>query len=1528
MSNTNNPLYMNLDMFIEELLHINDGAKNKLIDLEAGDLSKTYYLNRSDRESISRYILTVIRSRIGMPGNTAMLRSALDPDKEQRIGKDINSVEWVDAAGNHDSSQLHKYIASVYKELSLKGNNPLFLSVGALNWEVAVRRDEIKKVKTPFLIFPIRLVRTGNSNTPIYIEFINDDIYINPCLVAKLSQLWGEDSKNILKSLPHPSGEGIGLDEPVDLEKLGNGEEYFRKVVYFIDAQRQSDDTVFSFEPDTVAISQYNHGELCMYYDIKRHRDEIYSSPLSARIFEKHDTFPPSPPIKLKAQCILPHDSTQERMISRVVNGESLIIKGPPGTGKTLTITNMIAALMAANKKVILSSQKPAAMFEVVAKMPEPLRKFVMLLDCETEAQAAALNPSEFRKELTALLNTAKSFKPQAGIYDDLSSSNLEKQAAENEIAAYTRMMFEEKDIIGYSYYEALDVLSKIDAKPVLFGEPEVAYGLSRTKYNELLSDVSAAAEHFAAISDGHTIEKCPWYPTRGTLINVDLDAAYSDYSKISDMAKALIAAFKTVCNNANIRAGELSLGDAIVLLSNRITKEAMLDIADPRNGLAISKLRAAYEAYSSNKLSTAAPAKVKEGAENLRALVAGSEKWDLTLDAALLRSVYESWSAIEMLGDIRRLPFLLDFIKFHQTENAKIDAALEEIYSVFRKEIFADNATGELMRDAYSSFSGYDMTKNPKAPAFFDFKGKKCFAAMQTLGYGDSVSFADAVKAVTRFAEVDSILSSLEQKKAEFSSKFTHKFTDEEISVILKLVEHILKNGAGATDYIVALGTYKDDAHAALSSVECKPGATLANAREAILAACALDILNDAIDEITSRSEAVAALGLKPIALAKTVLAISRVLKDASLGATVESSFNTIDRLACDAVLLVPDMQALVDALLAFAAKHFESYYTARSLRVSFNELEIFVKEATDKSIIHAQDEYLRILYSDNVFELDRFFRPFENGSRELGAYSFTEHFEHSVFNLAVTAKQKRMGDIRYGLGDHITRKLTEWETGDKKSSEATLQLIEQQCISRIRTDDPAFAFLGAERASNDTLRRIFKNNAEEILKLKKCFILSPSSVSLFFGRPEFSDFDVVIVDEASQLTPTSILPVLFRTKQVVLVGDEWQMPPIKHFSTSTLRQMKDEDGEIVFMNPDTSVLSLALNNCAFPAEKLSSHYRSRTESLISFSQGRFYDYMRTFPTTIPKREGLGFKDIYLPDGYSQSAINAPEAEAVIKELELHFESYFRDGRLSESVGVVAFGEKQVEYIKDLVRNNDALNSKIETAISNYDDLAEKLIFFKTIETVQGQEIDHLILSLTYGKNKDGKAVQAFGELNRGSATDKLGQCIFNVAVTRAKSSITVIHSVRAEELTNDSIDFIADYLRVARRFSLGGRDQFVGQTVEQTPRGFLRQVAEYIVSLGIDAERVVINFGATEGSVRIPIAILSPDKSEALLGVWCETDQGNDYDYLDYNLRYFRVLEGGDRAWKLHRIYIHDWVDNNEAAKKELAALVSGLV
>ena len=111
----------------------------------------------------------------------------------------------------------------------------------------------------------------------------------------------------------------------------------------------------------------------------------------------------------------------------------------------------------------------------------------------------------------------------------------------------------------------------------------------------------------------------------------------------------------------------------------------------------------------------------------------------------------------------------------------------------------------------------------------------------------------------------------------------------------------------------------------------------------------------------------------------------------------------------------------------------------------------------------------------------------------------------------------------------------------------------------------------------------------------------------------------------------------------------------------------------------------------------------------------------------------------------------------------------------------------------------------KRDERLKNTLEIPEKVVFFKTIEKVQGQEADNLILSLTYGRSPDGIFNQRFGELNR-----EYGECIFNVAVTRSKMKIFVIHSIKYEEISNPNIAFIAEYLHIAEQLSKMERINF----------------------------------------------------------------------------------------------------------------------
>lgn len=1514
----------NIETFTVDLLHVNDVDKNKLIDLKAGDISKTYFLSRNQTENLSKYALEVICSRYGKTGNTVLRGSSEVCGSEQILGKDLNDFDWQDGYGDKDSTALRKYIENVYKELALKGNNPLFLSVGAIRWKTVCKDSSLKEVSSPLILFPIKLVRSGGKTSPVYVEFVGDEIYLNPCFFAKLRLDMGE---KIVEEFPHPNGFNIDIDSPVELDKLGNGEGYFSRVLEYVRSQKRQDisaETTFEFEKNVVAIAQYNHDELCMYYDIKKNKEKIYSHPLVQRIFSKCEPIDENSFPQVNAQFIMPRDSVQERIVNKVASGQSLIIKGPPGTGKTLTIINLISSLMAQNKRVLLSSQKTAAMFEVFAKLPPELRKFVMLLDSETETQAAKLNVNDVRAEFNELLRERKEFSSSAKVYGELDVGLNQINSAVRSLKNYVDVTYGKKEILQGSYYDALEVLCENTAETVPFAHPKDLYNLTKEEFDVLSNQVEDAGKWFDRVSADHGFIKSPWYPIEGDFDGADIESALEFNSDTVKDAYAVCEQVKGIFENEFEGYKQLPLNVLEFISSNKIDENLLSAVVDQENASIIDGVKLAYECYLKEEKPLVKDIEIDFDAIEEYTDGLTASKVDLSLKKSEFIKFNEYFSILNLLKESGRIDTLKKIIQSIKELEDKLTQTNDAFYSIFSSDISEQDLS--VVIDAYESLKSY-VDINVSAPKVFDFKAKKLYSKLKNLGYGQELDFAQVVEGVNLYHQILSLLDSIKEAKVKTCSQFRLKLTDEELSTLFAFANKISLSGISAKTYVENFENGKDLTFKAVVKASCAEDYTLSDLVKSYRVAKAKEKLNAIVQRFC------AVTGEQRIAdnllnFAKNIVGSYSLAKNKAFG----GDFNLIEK-CCSLAFkhgfgLAEKISALKVKLESFGCKYFHTFYTKSPLNLNLCDLEIFIAESTDRNIFNAVNEYLDItLNSSETYSLERFFRPFELGVKERGVNSFKQIFTRSVYLYAVSFYQALMGEARNGLGERTTRGYEEYVEGTSAVDKATLTVIENQCMSRINPDDADFAFLKAERSIGETLRRFFKERARAILKLKKCFILSPSTASVFFGREEYENFDIVIIDEASQLEPTAVLPVLFRSKQVVLVGDEWQMPPIRHFTSRSEKAILSEDGEYKILGQNTSVLSLALENCAFPTEKFVCHYRSKTESLISFSQERFYPDMRTFPATLPKADGLGFKDVYIADGRCDGGANVQEAMQAVKEFKEIFERYYDVNKeeLTQSIGVVAFGKEQKTLIENLVAKDKELSAKMEKAYRNFNDVPEKLVFFKTIETVQGQECEHLILSITYGKSKTGSIVQSFGELNRGFNEDKLGQCIFNVAVTRAKSSVTVLHSVRSEEITGESVKFIGDYLKTIERFSVGGKAQWVGKSFEES-KGFIRQVADYVVSLGIDKERIVIDCGMNIGSVKLPIVILSKDLQQAQLALWCERPVEGNTDFIDYNVRYVESLR--NRGWNIVRTYIHDWVDNNASERKLIAKAIEKYV
>ncbi len=169
-------------------------------------------------------------------------------------------------------------------------------------------------------------------------------------------------------------------------------------------------------------------------------------------------------------------------------------------------------------------------------------------------------------------------------------------------------------------------------------------------------------------------------------------------------------------------------------------------------------------------------------------------------------------------------------------------------------------------------------------------------------------------------------------------------------------------------------------------------------------------------------------------------------------------------------------------------------------------------------------------------------------------------------------------------------------------------------------------------------------------------------------------AQFDLVVFDEASQIPVWDAVGAIARGQQLVVVGDPKQLPPTNFFGKST--DADDEGGatKTKYGRPGEHprrVLGAGMNRLS-----LQWHYRSRHESLITFSNIHYYDSrLVTFPSPVTDDVAVRFERVNGVYDRGGSRTNRAEAEAIVKAIEAH---YLRATAKRLTLGVVTFNQPQ----------------------------------------------------------------------------------------------------------------------------------------------------------------------------------------------------------------------------------------------------------
>jgi hypothetical protein len=424
------------------------------------------------------------------------------------------------------------------------------------------------------------------------------------------------------------------------------------------------------------------------------------------------------------------------------------------------------------------------------------------------------------------------------------------------------------------------------------------------------------------------------------------------------------------------------------------------------------------------------------------------------------------------------------------------------------------------------------------------------------------------------------------------------------------------------------------------------------------------------------------------------------------------------------------------------------------------------------------------------------------------------------------------------------------------------------------------------AKSRRHKPLRKIFTEATDVLTAVCPCWMASPLSVCQLIAGT--GAFDYVIFDEASQVLPEDAVPAILRGKYVIVAGDNKQLPPTAFFAAA--EEEDEADGDATAYE---SLLDMMI-----PFVKgfhLNWHYRSRDESLISFSNHHIYDNRLV---TFPGPGGTNaISHVYVDeppkaDGQEESA--ASEVNRVV-ELVLHHALTTPE----RTLGVITMGIKHANRIQAAMDREMLRHPKLADF---FDTARPERFFIKNLERVQGDERDVIILSVGYGKDRAGNLPLRFGPIMSAGGRRRL-----NVAATRAREQVIVVSSFAYSDINSSQVkpdtglEFLKNYLQYA---GSGGRLLSLDEITDEPMNDFEADVYE-----SLSAKGIVLRPQVGCSKFRIDLAAAHPQKpGKYVLAIECD---GATYhsSYTARDRDRLRQQQLQNLGWTFHRIWSSDW-------------------
>jgi superfamily I DNA and/or RNA helicase len=495
--------------------------------------------------------------------------------------------------------------------------------------------------------------------------------------------------------------------------------------------------------------------------------------------------------------------------------------------------------------------------------------------------------------------------------------------------------------------------------------------------------------------------------------------------------------------------------------------------------------------------------------------------------------------------------------------------------------------------------------------------------------------------------------------------------------------------------------------------------------------------------------------------------------------------------------------------------------------------------------------------------------------------------YFNPQIFDAEIAKYRKLINDYNNYAIEEVSARIS------NKLIHDSIKYMDSSPIGRLKK---AIQSQGRGTTIRETLREF-----DDVIKSYfPVFLMSPLSVAQYLAiddefKKGVSKFDIVIFDEASQIPTHEAIGSIARGNSLVVAGDPNQMPPSSYFQTGIT--ISDDDIEFI------DAYSL-LNECLaidLPRHRLKFHYRSHHESLIKFSNDNFYDSsLYTFPSVDSKDFKVHFEYVKTKEEKKNSNISKDETDAIINKIK---EIYSNPANHGKSLGIIVFNITQEETLENRLQTYLFSNPELRKELAYSEELTGEPYFIKSLENVQGDERDIIIISIGFRKNALGRPY-INGPLVRTNGEKRL-----NVAVSRSKEEMYIVSTIKFADFESDE-RIQSEGAKLLKKF-LGYAEfnSFNSVINENNKERLADLIKEDLKQYEIDAE-----CGIGSGSVKIDLALKKKDDPNYSLGVIID----NSIAFNNLSLRdrlYVNEYVLNNLKWKIINVYSVEYFKNKKA-------------